>query len=113
MVRKDGEVPITNEALKKLGVPEDTMRQMEHAVYMYMNYAAGHGKDVIQHGVINGVDASFPRDAWDHLIPQTNTTLNLLRKCTINLAHSAYSCIHGPLTTANFSQSLAPSQAFK
>ena len=40
-----GDVTITNDALNKLGVAENVIRQMEHAVYMFMkNYTAGHGK---------------------------------------------------------------------
>ena len=46
--------------------------------------------------IINGIDSRFPDDAWDYLIPQTNMTLNLLQKCGVNTAHSAYSYIHGP-----------------
>ena len=45
--------------------------------------------------IINGVDKDYPRDAWDYLIPQANVTLNLLRQCGVNQAHSAYSYIHG------------------
>ena len=47
--------------------------------------------------VINGLDTSFPQGAWDLLIPQTNMTLNLLRTCSVNPAHSAYAYVHGPL----------------
>ena len=46
--------------------------------------------------IINGVDKEFPPDAWDLLMAQTNITLNLLRTCPVNPAHSAYSYIHGP-----------------
>ena len=38
---------------------------MEHALYMFMkNFTAGHAKEVIQHGVHNGIDAwrNFCRD---------------------------------------------------
>ena len=45
---------------------------------------------------LNGVDKDFPAGAWDLLIPQTNLTLNLLRPCTVNDAHSAYSYVYGP-----------------
>ena len=45
--------------------------------------------------VINGLDPRFPNDDWDCLIPQTDLTLNMLRKCAVNPAHSAHSCIHG------------------
>jgi hypothetical protein len=46
--------------------------------------------------VLNGVDKDYPKRAWDYLIPQTNMTMNMLRQCTINPAHSAYSYIYGP-----------------
>ena len=53
-----GDVTTTNDALNKLGVAENVIRQMEHAVYMFIkNYTAGHAKEVIQHGMLNGVDA--------------------------------------------------------
>ena len=45
--------------------------------------------------IINGIDVGYPRDGWDYLIPQVNMTLNMLRKCSVNPAHSAYSYIHG------------------
>ena len=46
--------------------------------------------------ILNGVDDNYPPGAWDYLIPQTNLTLNLLRPCTVNGVHSAYSYIYGP-----------------
>ena len=46
--------------------------------------------------IINGLDDSFPPGAWDLLIPQVNTTLNMLRPCGVNPAHSVYSYTHGP-----------------
>ena len=46
--------------------------------------------------ILNGVDKDFPEGAWDHLIPQTNMTLNIMRPCRVNEAHSAYSYVHGP-----------------
>ena len=45
--------------------------------------------------VINGLDKEFPEGAWDLLLPQTNMTLNMLRPCGVNEAHSAYSYIYG------------------
>ena len=45
--------------------------------------------------ILNGVDERFPEGAWDYLLPQTNMTLNMLRPCTVNPAHSAYSHVHG------------------
>ena len=53
-----GDVPITDEAFRRLGVPDDMMGQMAYAVYMFIkNNTAGHVKVVIQHGVCNGIDA--------------------------------------------------------
>ena len=46
--------------------------------------------------ILNGIDENYPEGAWDYLIPQTNMTLNMLRPCTINDAHSAYAFINGP-----------------
>ena len=46
--------------------------------------------------ILNGVDPDFPEGAWDYLVPQANMTLNMLRPCTVNEAHSAYSYIYGP-----------------
>ena len=34
--------------------------------------------------LLNGLDVNFPEGAWDHLLPQTNTTLNMLRPCGVN-----------------------------
>lgn len=49
---------IADEALMQLGVKEDTMKHMAHAIYMFMNhYTAGHTKEVIQHRICNGIDA--------------------------------------------------------
>ena len=40
-------------------------------------------------------DPKFPLTAWDHLIPQANITLNLLRSARANPALSAYTYIYG------------------
>ena len=45
--------------------------------------------------IINGLDEGFPSGGWDSLMPQVNVTLNMLRTCTVNPAHSACSCVHG------------------
>ena len=42
------------------------------------------------------VDDNCPPGAWDCLVPQTDVTLNVLRPCTMNEAHSACLFIHGP-----------------
>ena len=45
--------------------------------------------------IINGIDQEYPSDGWDLLMPQVNMTLNMLRSCGVNPAHSAYSFIYG------------------
>ena len=42
----------------------------------------------------------FPMGAWDHLIEQTELTLNLLRGSRVNPALSAWAQLHGPLNLA-------------
>lgn len=50
------DVPATDAALLKLGVPESIMKTFAHSLYMFMdNYSEGHANDLIQHGVENGV----------------------------------------------------------
>ena len=45
-----GDTPVTGEVLAKLGIDEDTVKQLEHSLYMSMkNFTAGHAKEVIQH----------------------------------------------------------------
>ena len=45
--------------------------------------------------IINGLDRDFPEGGWDLLLPQVNMTLNMLRPCGVNEAHSAYSYMYG------------------
>ena len=45
--------------------------------------------------VLNGIDRDFPEGGWDLLLPQVNMTLNMLRPCGINPAHSAYAYMYG------------------
>ena len=45
---------------------------------------------------LNGVDENFPEEVWDQFIPQTNTTLNLLRPCSVDPAHLACLCVFAP-----------------
>ena len=53
-----GDTQVTNDALSKLGMQEGTIRHIEHALCMFMkNFIAGDVKEVIQHGVKNGVHA--------------------------------------------------------
>ena len=40
-------------------------------------------------------DPNFPLTAWDHLVPQANITLNLLRLARTNKALSAYAYVYG------------------
>ena len=42
-----------------------------------------------------GVDPNFPMMAWDELIPQIETTLNLLRPSTTHPRMSAWEAVHG------------------
>ncbi len=44
--------------------------------------------------ILAGVDPSFPMYIWDHLLPQTVLTLNLLRQANANPVISAYEYIH-------------------
>ena len=46
--------------------------------------------------VIAGVASCFPRNLWDLLLPQTELTLNLLRKSTLDPSLSAWPYFRGP-----------------
>ena len=46
--------------------------------------------------LLSGAYPTFPTNAWDHLIPLANITLNLLRQSKIQPKLSAYAQIHGP-----------------
>ena len=45
--------------------------------------------------ILSATDPDFPLNAWDHLIPQCNLTLNHLRSPRQQPNLSAYACIHG------------------
>jgi len=45
--------------------------------------------------VIAGVADNFPMHLWDHLLPQTVLTLNLLRQSNVAPTVSAYQYVHG------------------
>lgn len=45
--------------------------------------------------ILNGTDRRFPAGLWHKLLPQTITTLNLLRKSRINPKLSAYHQVFG------------------
>ena len=42
------------------------------------------------------VAPDLPRNLWDLLLPQTELTLNFLRKAILNPTRSAWSYFHGP-----------------
>ena len=46
--------------------------------------------------ILAGVDATFPANRWDLLIPQAELTVNLLRQATTTPTISAWECINGP-----------------
>jgi hypothetical protein len=46
--------------------------------------------------ILAGVSDSFPNYLWDHLLPQTELTLNLLRQSTLAPEMSAWEHFHGP-----------------
>ena len=46
--------------------------------------------------ILAGVAPDFPMNLWDLLLPQTELTLNLLRKATLDPSISAWSYFHGP-----------------
>ena len=83
-----GDVTITNDALGKLGVPANIISQMEHALYMLMkDCTAGHAKEVIQHGVQNGVDAR--RKLYRDQLPLAEDKRNLIMTEFIRLKEPA------------------------
>ena len=43
----------------------------------------------------------FPMGAWDHLVPQAEFTLNILRGSRVNPSKSAWAHLHGPVHLAN------------
>ena len=47
--------------------------------------------------ILAGIAPDSPRIFWDLLLPQTELTLNLLQKSTIEPAISAWAYFHGPL----------------
>jgi hypothetical protein len=51
-------------------------------------------------------DGKFPLQLWDHLIPQVESTLNMMRPLCVNPNISTYKAIHGPYDWNCFS--LAP-----
>ena len=60
-----------------MGIPASMIKQIEHAVYMFMkNYTVGHAKDVIQHGVHNGIDAW--RKLYRDQLPLADDKRNLI-----------------------------------
>ena len=54
-------------------------------------------------------DSEFPLQLWDRLMPQVETTLNLMRRSRIDPTKSAYEVLNGPYDWNRFS--LAPPDA--
>ena len=46
--------------------------------------------------ILSDISDSFPNYLWDHLLPQTELTLNLLRQSTLVPEMSAWEHLHGP-----------------
>ena len=46
--------------------------------------------------ILAGVDATFPANRWDLLLPQAELTVNLLRQAATKPTISAWECINGP-----------------
>ena len=47
--------------------------------------------------ILTGLHKDYPKDQWDHLLLQTELTLNLLQTSRINKILSAYEQLEGPL----------------
>ncbi len=47
-------------------------------------------------------DSEFPLQLWDHLMPQVETTLNLMHRSRIDPTKSAYEVLHGPYDWNHF-----------
>ena len=72
-----GDTPVTDATLAKLCIDDDTVKQVEHGLYMFMkNFTAGHAKEVIQHGVHNGIDAW--RKLYKDQLPLADDKRNIL-----------------------------------
>lgn len=72
-----GDTPVTEDVLKKLGIDEDVVKQLENELYMLTNnFTAGHAKEVIQHGIHNGLDAW--RKLCRHQFPLADDKRNIL-----------------------------------
>ena len=69
-------------------VPPDTHRRnlAERAIQTFKSHFIA---------ILAGVDQSFPMNLWDRLLPQAETTLNLLRHLKKNSTISAYQHVHG------------------
>ena len=47
--------------------------------------------------ILSGISDSSPNYLWDHLLPQTELTLSLLRQSTLIPEMSAWEHLHGPI----------------
>ena len=102
---------IDNEISKEL-IASITNKGLNYEVMPPCNHKRNPAERAIQTfkahfiSIISGLDKNYPGEAWHLLIPQVNMTLNMLRECGVNSAHSTYSYIHG---TFNFNaHPLAP-----
>ena len=70
-------------------VPPNTHRSntVEQAIRMFKAHFIA---------ILAGVAPDSPRNLWDLLLPQTELTLNLLRKATLEPSRSAWAYFHGP-----------------
>ena len=69
-------------------VPPDTHRRnlAERAIQTFKSHFIA---------ILAGVDASFPMNVWDRLVPQAVVTLNILRQSRKNPSISAYQHVNG------------------
>lgn len=73
-----GESPVTETVLTKVGVDEDTGKQLEHGLYMVLKkFTVGQSNDVIQRGIHNGIDA-WRNLSRDHELPLADDKRNIL-----------------------------------
>ena len=75
----------------------------EHKIPYQIVVQHKHRKNLAEHSIqtykshfktgLAGIYLDFPMSEWDHMIPQSNITLNLLRLSRVNPKISAYACI--------------------
>ena len=50
--------------------------------------------------ILAGIAPDFPKFLWDHLLPQTEMTLNFLRQSTLDPTNSAWEFFNAPFDCA-------------